>query len=176
MHKDSDPKNVRTRDADKPAGRDANRDPITGEPGAHPVGAGAGAAAGAAAGGVVGSFGGPVGTVVGAAIGGVAGGLAGKAAGEAVNPTEEDGYWRANYTKRSYIDRTRTYDDYAPAYRYGWESCCTYAPSGRTFDQAEPDLQKSWTNKRATSTLDWTQARPAARDAWDRVQSRVCKT
>ena len=61
--------------------RDANRDPITNEPGAHPVGTGVGAAlGGAAAGAAAGAFGGPVGAVVGGVAGAVAGGLAGKAA------------------------------------------------------------------------------------------------
>ncbi len=69
--------------------QDANRDPITGEPGSHPVGTGLGAAAGgAAAGAAVGTVAGPVGTGIGAAVGAVAGGLAGKAAGEHFNPTE----------------------------------------------------------------------------------------
>ncbi len=66
----------------------ANRDPITGEPGAHPVGTALGATAGAvAAGAAVGSVAGPVGTVVGAAVGAVAGGLAGKGVAEQVDPT-----------------------------------------------------------------------------------------
>lgn len=69
--------------------QDANRDPITGEPGSHPVGTGIGAAAGgAAAGAAVGTVAGPVGTGIGAAIGAVAGGLGGKAAAEHFNPTE----------------------------------------------------------------------------------------
>lgn len=60
---------------------DANRDPITNEPGAHPVGTGLGAAVGgAAAGAATGAFGGPVGAAIGGVVGAVAGGLAGKAA------------------------------------------------------------------------------------------------
>ena len=59
---------------------DANRDPITGEPGAHPIGTGAGAAAGGATGATVGAIGGPVGAVIGGAVGAVVGGLAGKGA------------------------------------------------------------------------------------------------
>ena len=155
-------------------GRDANRDPITGEPGAHPVGAGAGAAAAGVAGGLIGSLAGPIGTAVGAAIGGVAGGLAGKGVAESVNPTEEDTYWRETYASRDYVDRTKKYDDYAPAYRLGWESCCTHAPAGRTFDQVESDLAREWDSHRGRSGLGWMQAKPAARDAWDRAQSRVC--
>ena len=45
---------------------DANRDPITKAPGAHPVGVGVGAAGGGAAGAAIGSLAGPVGTAVGA--------------------------------------------------------------------------------------------------------------
>ena len=65
-----------------------NRDPISGELGAHPVGTGVGAVAGGvAAGAVVGSVAGPVGTAVGAAVGAVAGGLAGKGVAEVLDPT-----------------------------------------------------------------------------------------
>ena len=39
-----------------------NRDPITGEPGSHPVSTGAGAVVGGAAGAAAGSVAGPVGT------------------------------------------------------------------------------------------------------------------
>ena len=53
-------------------------DPITGEPGAHPVGVGVGALSAGAAGAAIGSIGGPIGVLIGAAIGAVAGGLAGK--------------------------------------------------------------------------------------------------
>ena len=49
-----------------------NRDPISGTPGAHPVGTGTGAASGAVAGGVAGlAVGGPIGGMIGATIGAV---------------------------------------------------------------------------------------------------------
>lgn len=160
------------RDADRD--RDANRDPITGAPGSHPVGTGIGAAAGgAAAGAAGGAIAGPVGAAAGAVIGAVAGGLAGKAAGEAVNPTAEDAYWRENYPKSAYYDPAVSYDDdYAPAYRYGWESYGRYG-QGRSFDQAEPELQANWQTSRGRSSLDWTRARAAARDAWHRVERNL---
>src|SRR5438270_508214 len=107
---------------------DANRDPISGEPGAHPVGAGVGAAAGgAAAGAAGGAMAGPVGAVVGAVVGGVAGGLAGKGVAESIDPTVEDTYWRENYTSRPYYESGSSYDEYSPAYRYGWESRSRHA-------------------------------------------------
>lgn len=65
-----------------------NRDPLSGEPGSHPVGTAAGAAGGGAAGAAVGMAAGPIGAGVGAAVGAVAGGLAGKATAEHFDPTE----------------------------------------------------------------------------------------
>ena len=82
----------------------ANRDPITGAPGSHPVGTGVGAVAGGvAAGAAAGAVAGPVGAVVGAAVGAVVGGLAGKAVAENIDPTVEDAYWRDSYTERPYV-------------------------------------------------------------------------
>src|SRR4030095_16116550 len=77
--------------------KDLNRDPITDEPGAHPVGTGVGTAGGAVAGAAAGSLGGPIGAAIGGVVGAVVGGLAGKAAAEAVNPTAEEAHWRENY-------------------------------------------------------------------------------
>jgi outer membrane lipoprotein SlyB len=65
-----------------------NPDPLTGAPGAHPVGTGLGAVSGAAAGASIGAAAGPLGAALGTVVGAVAGALAGKGAAEAVNPTE----------------------------------------------------------------------------------------
>ena len=48
--------------------KDENRDPITGEPGSHPLGTGLGSAGGAAAGAAIGAIGGPIGMAVGGVI------------------------------------------------------------------------------------------------------------
>src|SRR5659263_510215 len=90
-----------TKKVERAAG--ANPDPITGEPGSHPVGTGVGSAGGAAAGAAVGAaVGGPIGAVVGGVAGAVLGGGAGHAAGEAANPTVEKQYWENVYKTRPY--------------------------------------------------------------------------
>ncbi|MGI8431024.1 MAG: hypothetical protein ACR2MW_01865, partial [Chthoniobacterales bacterium] len=100
------------------AGADENRDPITGEPGSHPVGTGVGTAGGAATGGAIGAaVGGPVGAVVGAVVGGVAGAYGGRGVAEAVNPTVEEQYWRENHASQSFARQEYDYAHYAPAYR-----------------------------------------------------------
>jgi hypothetical protein len=153
----------------------ANPDPITKTPGAHPVGAGIGAAAGGAAGiggavaagAAMGSLGGPVGTAVGAVVGGVAGGLIGKGVAERLNPSVEHEYWRNNYASRPYATAGAKDEEYGPAYQYGWESRARH--SDRRFDEVEGSLGSGWDSVRGKSKLTWAQAKPAARDAWDRI-------
>ena len=143
-----------------------NRDPITGAPGAHPVGTGLGAAGGAVAGAAAGSLAGPAGALVGLVAGAVMGGLGGKAAAEGVNPTIEDAYWRENYSKEAYYDAGRPYDDYAPAYEMGWSG---RAAGGTDFQTAEPALAAEWETRRGASSLGWPKARLATEAAWNRA-------
>jgi phage tail tape-measure protein len=145
-----------------------NRDPITGTPGAHPVGTGLGAAAGgAAAGAAVGTVAGPLGTAVGAAVGAVAGGLLGKGVAEGLDPTVEDAYWRENYSRRPYVDAGSRYERFQPAYRYGWEARARLGE--RSWDEAESQLRADWESHPDSLSLDWDSASGAVRDAWDRV-------
>ena len=100
---------------------DRNPDPITGAPGAHPVGTGVGAAGGGTAGAAIGAIGGPAGAVIGAVV----------ARWPAVWPVKvpprpsirppRTRNLRTNYASRPYYESTFSYDeDYRPAYQYGW--------------------------------------------------------
>jgi hypothetical protein len=149
-----------------------NRDPLSGEPGAHPVGTGVGAVLGGlATGAATGTVAGPIGTAIGAAVGAVLGGLAGKGVAEGIDPTAEDAYWRENYTKRPYVESGARYDDYGPAYAYGLSAYSRYP--GRSFDEIDPELSRDWENARGSSSLGWSRARGASRDAWQRVSNTV---
>jgi len=147
----------------------ANRDPISGAPGAHPVGTGLGAAAGGIAGGAVAGTlaAGPVGTVIGAAVGAVLGGLGGKAIAEHYDPTVEEAYWRGNFEREPYYQRGMTYDDYAPAYRLGGEARSRSAD--QSFEDVEGQLAEQYGQVRGQSRLDWERARQATRAGWDRL-------
>jgi len=148
-------------------GTDANRDPLTGTPGAHPGGTALGAAGGAAAGAALGAVAGPIGAAVGLVAGALAGGLAGKAVAEKIDPTVEEAYWKDNYSQRSYAEKGLAYDAYQPAYRIGYEGYARYA--GKTYEEAESALQRDYEQSRGTSTLPWAQAKHATRDAWHRA-------
>jgi hypothetical protein len=148
--------------------QDLNLDPITGQPGSHPLGTGAGSAGTAAVGAAIGAVvGGPVGFAVGGAIGAVAGGVAGHEVAEKVNPTVEDSYWRDNYSLRPYAHKDRDYTFYQPAYKYGWESRASLKDA--KWDDVESQLDAGWMMRRGESTLEWNDARPAAQDAWNRI-------
>ncbi len=153
---------------------DSNPDPITGQPGAHPVGTGIGAVGAGAVGAVVGGLvGGPVGAAVGSVIGAVAGGLAGKDAAERVNPTVEDEYWRNNYIFRPYAEKGRSYEDYQPAYRTGYEGYRQYGNAGKTYDEVEPELRNNYEKHYSGAGLAWDKAKHATRDAWERLENAL---
>lgn len=149
-----------------------NRDPITGAPGAHPVGVGAGAAAGGAAGAVAGTaVGGPVGAVIGGVAGAIAGGLAGKGVAEMVDPTVETAYWQDTYVKQPYYVNGRDWSYYEPAYRTGWEGRTRY--DGQSFEDAEDALEADYIRYSNNAGIPWDDVRPASRAAWDRIDARV---
>ncbi|HVX11751.1 MAG TPA: hypothetical protein VHC22_11265 [Pirellulales bacterium] len=148
-----------------------NPDPITHEPGSHPMGVGLGATGGGITGAAIGAAAGPVGAAVGAVAGAIIGGMAGKDIAESYNPTAEDAYWREHFRTRPYVGSEDSYERFEPAYRYGWESWRTHA--GRTFEEVEPDLRQGWTT--ATPHLGWDTARHASRDAWDRLDASTIR-
>jgi hypothetical protein len=148
-----------------------NPDPITGAPGSHPVGTGIGAAVGgaAAAGAAAGTVAGPVGTVAGAAVGAVVGGLVGKGIAEKIDPTREDAYWRENHPRQGWA-KGRPYDDFAPAYRVGYEGYGLYCNTGGTFEDREAELRKRYESTKPK--LSWEEARPASRAAWQKFDKK----
>src|SRR6478752_5435007 len=127
----------------KPVGTSANRDPLTGAPGAQ---------------------------AVGAAVGAVVGGLAGKGIAESIDPTREDAYWRDNYRTRPYASDA-SYDDFGPAYAYGVNTYSRYP--GQRFEDAESDLSRDWDSARGKSSLTWERAKHAVRDSWNRLSDGV---
>lgn len=155
----------------KQKGTDANRDPITGTPGAHPVGSGMGAAGGAATGAAIGAAGGPVGAAIGLVAGGIVGGLAGKSIAEQMDPTVEDAYWKTNYSKQEYVERDAPYTTYQPAFRTGYEGRSRYP--GKKFEEVETYLQRDYDKSKGNSTLNWDKAKNASRDAWNRVEKAL---
>lgn len=72
--------------------------------------------------------------------------------------------WNSNYASLG-----GTYDDYAPAYRYGSESRSKY--SGRNWDDVESDLRTDWDSRYGTSggPSTWEKFKAAVRHGWDKI-------
>ncbi len=104
--------------------------------------------------------------------GAAAGAIMGRSAAEPTNATLEHQFWRNEFGKRPYVTQGSLYDQYAPAFQYGWESQAAFAPKGRTFDEAEPELRRDWGTRCGKSKLSWENAKEATRDAWSRVEKQ----
>jgi hypothetical protein len=151
-------------------------------PESHPLGIGVGAAVGGAAGvagaaatgAAMGTTTGPVGAVAGAAIGAVVGGWVGKDLAAQFNPNTEEQYWRDNYSACPYVQEGDHFEQFAPAYRYGWESYKKHV--GRKFEDVEDDLGRDWETAKGKSRLAWDGAKQATRDAWDHMAGKFHKS
>ncbi|MCA1714502.1 MAG: hypothetical protein LC715_05075 [Gammaproteobacteria bacterium] len=134
----------------------------------HSIGAGTGALGGAVTGAAVGSAAGPIGTVVGAIAGGVIGAKAGDAIAEAVNPTEYISTFENSYRAAPYYSTGREWNDYQPAYQYGYDTYGQYR--GQRFEDVEDQLERNWDATRADSRLAWSEAREAVKDGWHHIE------
>jgi len=120
-------------------------------------------AGGAAAGGVTGAaIGAAVGGPVGAGIGAVAGAAAGGLAGSTADYTEAEPEFRKHYESSGYSDRY-SWDEAAPAYRYGYEGYDATSAHGKSFADVSTHLKKSWTGKGKYEDYE-----PMIRSAWER--------
>ena len=95
---------------------------------------------------------------------------------EAVDSTAEDAYWHRHWKTRPYIDEVGLdeldYRDFSEAYRTGYMGFAEYAGMGLSFEDVEEDLERSYDERRGDSALDWTKAREAAKDAWERMDNQ----
>ena len=94
----------------------------------------------------------------------------GTAEGGAFNPSVYDIYWREAYSREPYYTADYTYDDYAPAYRAGYEAAGRYVGQNKRFDDVEPELRANYERIKGKSRLAWDDARVAVRAAWHRVE------
>lgn len=153
------------------------------------IGTGIGAATGAVAGAGIGAPGGPIGAAVGAVIGAVAGGIGGMTLADDIDPQDEDAYWREQHARQSFRDESRTYEEYAPAYRTGYGGY----QRGKTFAEREAELREAYERESSMGLRDdmstayisagaspmgvlpvlpWEKVREAARAAYERMEAR----
>ena len=81
---------------------------------------------------------------------------------------QEDLWWQENFKSRPYA-AGYTYEEFRPAYRYGFEA--GRHNMGRTWDDVESDLRTGWDKyeHRLSGGSTWESIKDAVRDAWHRV-------
>lgn len=82
--------------------------------------------------------------------------------------TEHEAHYLRTFRDAPYYSSGRSWMDYAPAYRYGFEHFVS--SPGRHFEEVEVELERDWETGRATSRLAWAEARGAVRDIWRRLE------
>ena len=79
----------------------------------------------------------------------------------------EEAFWRTQYRSRPYVTYGGREADYLPAYRYGIDASIQFPD--KSFSDVEETLSRNWIRMRGTSSLNWTKARLAAQDSWNRT-------
>jgi len=80
---------------------------------------------------------------------------------------EEDKYWREHHAKQPFAKPEYSYDDYAHAYKTGYEGFHKYP--GKEYDEIEKDLALDYQRSKPESALPWDHARHAVHAAWAKL-------
>jgi uncharacterized protein (TIGR02271 family) len=84
---------------------------------------------------------------------------------------DDDTYYRNDW-QTNYASLGGTYDDYAPAYRYGNEMRRDTRYQGRDWDDVESDLRSDWDTRYGSSgSSTWERMKAAVRSGWNRMTS-----
>lgn len=84
---------------------------------------------------------------------------------------DDDTYYRNDW-QTNYASLGGTYDDYAPAYRYGYDMRRDARYQGRNWDDVESDLRSDWDTRYGSSgSSTWERMKAAVRSGWNRMTS-----
>lgn len=84
---------------------------------------------------------------------------------------DDDMYYRNDW-QTNYSSLGGSYDDYAPAYRYGNEMRRDARYQGRNWDDVESDLRSDWDTRYGSSGAStWEKMKAAVRSGWNRMTS-----
>ncbi|HEX8615876.1 MAG TPA: YsnF/AvaK domain-containing protein [Telluria sp.] len=81
---------------------------------------------------------------------------------------DDDAYFRGHWTS-NFAREGGSYDDYAPAYRYGTSMAGSELYRGRPWEEIEPGLRTDWEARNPGST--WEKMKAAIRHGWERMTS-----
>jgi uncharacterized protein (TIGR02271 family) len=79
-----------------------------------------------------------------------------------------DDAWRKDWDS-NYSNLGGSYDDYAPAYRYGNEMRSSSQYKGRDWSDVESDLRSDWESRNTGGPSTWEKFKAAVRHGWDKI-------
>lgn len=84
------------------------------------------------------------------------------------NWDQENRWWEQNFSSRPYA-AGRKYEEFRPAYQYGYESGRHHM--GRTWKDVEADLRTGWDKfeGKGPGGATWENIKDAVKDAWHRI-------
>ena len=129
-----------------------------------------GALTGGLLGAVLGSVFGPLGTAIGAAAGGFTGAAAGEQIGQAMDHRENLVHLAETFSEQDYYVSEMEWEDYEPAYRYGFDAYPTHAHL--PIEDAKRSMRKNWQQYNQHSHLNWDHAWNAILHAWALSEER----
>jgi len=83
-----------------------------------------------------------------------------------IDASAEASHWRALFASRPYALPEFDFEDYGPAYRLGVDHFC----AGGRFEDDDA-LALAWQASKCKSRLWWSDARPAAHEAFERLRA-----
>ena len=87
------------------------------------------------------------------------------------DPKQEEAYWREQHQKQLFAKPGQKYDEYAAAYRAGYEGFHKYP--GKPYEEIEDDLALDYERSKAGAALPWDHARHAVRAAWAKLSNAI---
>lgn len=81
---------------------------------------------------------------------------------------DDDSYYRNHYSSM-FASGGGSYEDYAPAYRYGTQMRGDSRYTSRQWDEVEPELRSDWETRNGGGGSTWERVKAAVRHGWDRM-------
>ena len=84
---------------------------------------------------------------------------------------KEEKYWRENHARQSFAKPEHPYEDYAHAYKTGYEGFHKYP--GKSYEDIQDELALDYERNKPGAALPWDHARHAVHAAWSKVSNDI---
>ncbi len=84
---------------------------------------------------------------------------------------KEEAHWREHHQKQPFAKPGKSYEQYAAAYRTGYEGFHEYP--GKAYHEIENDLELNYERSSPGSALPWDHARHAVHAAWAKLSNDI---